>query len=111
MRHGYAMGLRCQAALFRVLRMEPLAGVDAEDLGNFAQPVHAHDALAFFVKANHLICGMDFSRQFVAGYAERACSQKQGNERIKKRRREKRKNPPHDGLIKILWYDFSQNRA
>ena len=31
-----------------------------------------------------------------------ACSQKQGNERIKKRRREKRKNPPHDGLIKML---------
>ena len=43
--------------------------------------------------------------------AYQACSQKQGNERIKKRRREKRKNPPHDGLIKILWYDFSQNRA
>ena len=36
-----------------------------------------------------------------------ACSQKQANERIKKRRREKRRNPPHDSLIKILWYYHS----
>jgi len=38
---------------------------------------------------------------------EMACSQKQANERIKKRRREKRRNPPHDSLIKILWYYHS----
>ena len=69
--HGYAMDLRRQKELLQVLRMEPLVGVDAEDFSNFAQPVHAHDALALFVKANHLIRGMDFSRQFVAGYAER----------------------------------------